>query len=323
MRIDDLLRDTIVAIGVVGRGGDFIPYGTGFVVLNTIDGWQAFQNIVTARHVVEGIKNLHIRVNTKNGDAHFIPADIWHYHPDKRVDCAISPSILDKELFPVRMYEIGSTIILTPEKIREFEIGIGDDVFAVGMFMQCLGELRNLPIVRGGIISAMPEEEIETEYGRHHAYLVETRSFDGLSGSPVFAHLAPLRPLYGPGTSGGRKPRITPSKYSHFLMGMLLGHHLAINAKDEVAILPERDDEAQRVRMNTGIGIVLPFSYIAETIEQPEVKELRMAAQKEKIRSSYHSTAAAPQVKRPEDQTRTCVSGCAGWSGCICFQNGG
>ncbi len=138
---------------------------------------------------------------------------------------------MDREVFSIRMFECGSELILTPDHIEKNDIGVGDDIFAVGMFVQRMGETKNLPIVRAGIISAMPEEEIRTQYGRHEAYLVETRSFDGLSGSPVFVQLPPLR--Y---SVSGDGHKVVPSEYSHHLMGVLLGHNEVRNEQDIILL---------------------------------------------------------------------------------------
>lgn len=71
--------------------------------------------------------------------------------------------------------------------IEAHAIGIGDEVLMVGLFTKRYGYRKNIPIVRGGIISAMPEEPIEDqETGNlYDAYLIEIRSIGGLSGSPV------------------------------------------------------------------------------------------------------------------------------------------
>jgi hypothetical protein len=136
------------------------------------------------------------------------------------------------------------------------------------MYVSRIGEQKNIPIIRGGIIAAMPEEKIDTQYGRHHAYLVESRSFGGLSGSPVFAfHALPF--VKGPRPQDNHVPQ---------LIGMLVGHHQTSDPS-EVIELPGPSDtnepEIARVPLNTGIGIVLPIADVITAVHQPKVREAR------------------------------------------------
>lgn len=66
-------------------------------------------------------------------------------------------------------------------------IGLGNEVRIIGLFPLHHGTTRHRPIVRGGNISLFPADRIATPIGAIEAYLVETRSLGGLSGSPVFA----------------------------------------------------------------------------------------------------------------------------------------
>ena len=76
-------------------------------------------------------------------------------------------------------------------QIRSLNVGIGDELITVGLFTQRHGAQKKIPIVRSGIIAAMPDEPFEDQNtGKpYHAYLVEARSIGGLSGSPVFVSL--------------------------------------------------------------------------------------------------------------------------------------
>jgi hypothetical protein len=57
--------------------------------------------------------------------------------------------------------------------------------------VQRAGSTRNIPIVRTGVIAAMPaiDEPFVRKGEEYHAYLAEMRSIGGLSGSPVFVFL--------------------------------------------------------------------------------------------------------------------------------------
>ena len=47
------------------------------------------------------------------------------------------------------------------EVIKKESIGIGDEIFTVGLFNQKWGEEKNSPIMRTGIIAAMPDEPLQ------------------------------------------------------------------------------------------------------------------------------------------------------------------
>jgi hypothetical protein len=97
-------------------------------------------------------------------------------------------------------------------------IGIGDELFAVGLFVQRAGSTRNIPIVRTGVIAAMPskDEPFFRHGGEYHAYLAEMRSIGGLSGSPVFVFLNRIRTVDA-GIPEGHD-------YGMFLLGLIRGH---------------------------------------------------------------------------------------------------
>jgi hypothetical protein len=65
------------------------------------------------------------------------------------------------------------------------QIGIGNEVAFAGLFVNHHGKKRNEPIVRFGNICGIPSEPVSTKAGDIEAYLVESRSVGGLSGSPV------------------------------------------------------------------------------------------------------------------------------------------
>ena len=273
MRVSDRVLKTVVFIGRKPPGGVFVPYGTGFIVASFI-GEETFQNIITAKHVINDIPGdeIHVRVNGHSGQARLLGGgrEHWYPHPNPRIDVIVGASGLHPEEYDILHLRLGDDHALTPKIIKDQQIGIGDEVFVAGMFVQRLGEARNLPIVRSGIIAAMPDEKIHTTYGYHDAYLIESRSISGLSGSPVFVQTPMLRTVDG---------KVIPPVKTDFLMGMLLGHHQVQSSHDTVEIIQGEGDEKKSedipIPLNTGIGIVLPFHYVEEAIEQPALREAR------------------------------------------------
>ena len=64
-------------------------------------------------------------------------------------------------------------------------------------------------------------------------------------------------------------------------MGMLLGHSQVENPGDTIEVLqpgtgrPVSDKVQVAMPLNTGIGVVLPISYIVEAVEQSFIREKR------------------------------------------------
>jgi hypothetical protein len=191
-------------------------------------------------------------------------------------------------------------MILNDKIVDERDIGIGDEVFVAGMFVGRLGETKNIPILRCGTIAAMPEEKVRTAYGNHHAYLIEVRSIDGLSGSPVFLQFAPWRLERG-------QWKLQHGEMQYF-MGMLLGHSQVENPRDTIEIMQSNErpvSEAPQagVPLNTGIGVVLPVIHIIEAVEQPLIRDKRIATMKKKQREFKADSAVGVHVatKMPKE----------------------
>jgi hypothetical protein len=252
----------------------FVPYGTGFIAI-TFMGDAAFQNVVTARHVLDMIPSddVFVRVNTKAGGAELLRGQksAWTNQPDDRIDVAVAGTTIPKDYFDLQHLKLTEdNAILTDEVVKSGAVGLGDEVFVAGMFTARLGDTRNIPIVRIGNIAALAEEKIKTSYGYHHAYLIEARSIDGLSGSPVFVQLPPVHVHTGSVKFA--------EGYIQYFMGMLLGTNEIRNPVDTIEINapPKEDDPGPKTQyLNTGIGIVLPVSYIVEALEQPELRKKR------------------------------------------------
>ncbi|MGC1276000.1 MAG: hypothetical protein WBC44_20025 [Planctomycetaceae bacterium] len=194
---------------------DGVPGGTGLLLAEKlIDGGHLLY-VVTAWHVIEGAirdsikyprdQVLHydqlvdpkvfLRMNVVGGVTEIeVPLSAWVRHPDASVDVAVAelPTIpgIDQAFFTTAW-------LATPEVIKKKGIGLGDDLFVVGLFKEFYGKHRNAPIVRVGNIAAMPTEKVawslNGEQKQMEVYLAEVRSTGGVSGSPVFAVLDPVR----------------------------------------------------------------------------------------------------------------------------------
>lgn len=273
----------------VGADGDLTPRGTAFFLALPIpDSPEAWLYAVTARHVIEGCRSVSsadhvvVRANRRSGGFTDSPlrfarwrghpdddegvADDWLRHKDTpRIDiaaCPINPNWLAHFDHVAWTLDVGH--VATDELIEEQRLRPGDQTAIAGMYRNHVGQQRILPIVRSGVIAAMPQEPVATALGPMDAFLVETRSVGGLSGSPVYA----LSGFYRPSGDGS----LTRSNVIQtWLLGLVHGHFdLKWSGNGFTEPLVER--------MNEGIAIVPPFRYIQEVIQQDHFVEDRAAA---------------------------------------------
>jgi hypothetical protein len=129
----------------------------------------------------------------------------WFYHPNGD-DIAVCPVKFDSGRHKVNFINLVN--LLTKEIVDNFKIGIGDDVFFAGRFVNHEGTKRNSPTLRFGNIAQMPLEPIKQSDGfEQESFLIEARSLPGYSGSPVFVHILPMPPL----------PPMSPEMREHVL----------------------------------------------------------------------------------------------------------
>lgn len=254
--------------------------GTVFFVsvpMETIEG-RYFIYLITARHIIEKIKEnstdnkVNIRLNTKTDTSDYVASDIsqWKFHPtDTSVDVAVLPWAPPQD--KIDYLSIPRSMALTEEIIKEENISIGDEVFLTGLFSTHYGKKKNLPIIRVGNIAMMPEEKVNIEsLGEIDAYLIESRSIGGLSGSPVFVYLGHMRPKNGNINIGGQSQLF-------YWLGLMHGHWDISSKKVDVIT----EDEATIEKVNMGIAIVIPTSKILEIIDCDEFKAIRKQREEE------------------------------------------
>jgi hypothetical protein len=268
MRVPDETRKCVAFVGMKTARGYEVK-GTAFFIgrrRQVGDHNFSFMYAVTAKHVIDGIRDkgsdICMRVNFRDGSSQWIEskASSWRFHPDDlEIDVAVLELMpndqVDLLLFPLEAFA-------TDEIISKEGIGIGDTVFLTGLFASHYGRKRNIPIVRMGNIAAMPEEPIETSFGLFDAYLVESRSIGGLSGSPVFVQQERLRMHNG-------ELVYAPLGSPFYLLGLMHGHW--------DAPMPNQDDVTTDIlnkeTVNMGIAMVIPATKIREVITQPAIKD--------------------------------------------------
>ncbi|MBR0715410.1 serine protease [Bradyrhizobium liaoningense] len=184
------------------ENGAPVAVGTGFFVLVENDGGPGgWGYVVTAKHVLKDanghfFKRVFLRVNHKAEGSGFIVLDLndsrpqqnVFIHPDPTVDIAVIPALPDQNF---DFLAIPTSMIKTKDQFRAGTIQPGSDVFFSGLFVPHYGEKRNVPIFRFGRVAMLTDDRVRwQEQGKPlemvELSLLETMSFGGNSGSPVF-----------------------------------------------------------------------------------------------------------------------------------------
>jgi hypothetical protein len=269
MRISDQVKKCVGFVGL--REGLEIKWGGTAFFVNISEDGLLFYYMVTAKHVAEALdgSDCVIRVNNKQGRAMLLEASTikWWYHPTEKaiVDSAVTPFANPTRELDVAT--ISHTLFATPDVIQEYEIGIGDEVYVAGLFSKITRTAKIQPVLRTGTIAMMPDEKIEfSEIGLIDAYLIETKSFGGLSGCPVFARHTVSTPLAAEpnGPPIGKFKRLYGGG-SSYLLGSMIGHY----------IVPKDFDPTLSEAVNMGLSAVVPIHKILEVVNHPELAAMR------------------------------------------------
>jgi len=300
MRVPDAIRDCAAYIYADPMGHGDRPEATAFFVSVPPETPERPDHIylVTVRHAL-GPPNLSLRFNNRQGTAQFerLPnASQWYCHQDEGVD--IAALLLDEQ------YGWLGNVSYEPIPISKFNrdttydaVGIGDELLITGLFVSQPGQTRNIPIVRSGIIAAMPEEELRdvcpdgTESQPYIAYLAELRSTGGLSGSPVFVVIGPAR-MVELNSNTPWEVAAGVGMISFSLLGLIRGHWYqptSITSRGNNAMY---DSQAEGV--NRGIAKVTPARFLEELLTDKQAKNER-EKRDEKRPPSARPPRQAPQ----------------------------
>ena len=128
--------------------------GTVFLVA-TNDGML---HLVTAKHVAEVFDPgpFVIAMNAVDGKPRFLRGGDnirWFYHPTESgsVDVAVCPfSVPDVNLFDARA--INEKSFASDSRIYDYGIGLGDEIFVVGLFTRYFGSSKSFPLCAPGTL---------------------------------------------------------------------------------------------------------------------------------------------------------------------------
>jgi hypothetical protein len=239
--------------------GNRIAQGTAFFVGVPFDQGSDKIYLVTARHNLEESRNagkaLYAKLNIKNGGAEYvaIPQDSWLTH--SATDVAVVPFRLE-ETFDISYIPFERLI---NDSYLEFDgVDVGDELFFPGLFTPYPGSEKAEPIVRFGRVAlGLKKISVELNSGSFptvvEAYLAETKSWGGESGSPVFHCKWPFSNRERIVLNDPRSPR---------LLGLLHGHF-------DIERTSHKKEHV--VNLNSGIGIVIPTKFITELLMCPEL----------------------------------------------------
>lgn len=280
MRIPDELLNSVcflcVKIQSGKNAGRFQYLGTGFFVGITQEVGYDFCYLVTAQHIIDeakrgGYKTIFARLNKYDGSAAYIelaPLNKWASFIDSPIDIAVLPFAPNFTEFEVTL--IPEEILVTKQDVVDRSIGEGDELFVVGLFTLHSGKKQNIPILRTGIISAMPYEPLLSKNGQlYSAYLAELRSIGGISGSPVFVYLHKRR-IYD--------SKVQDGTWELLLLGLIRGHwdltrELDSDAESISDDIPIGFNKGEN--LNTGIAVITPADYLARLLRSKGFEDMR------------------------------------------------
>jgi hypothetical protein len=177
-------------------GGD--ARGTGFVVSHKVHRFPDHSNRETFTHYY-AVTNAHVaktapvlRLNIEGRTDVFAFDDVdWDYHPGGD-DIAIVPLRVERGDAADgwgRPAPAINTAYFHEHPDRD-DIGVGDDVFMIGLFVDHEGRDTNNPMARFGNISMMADENSKVAHGGKKllSHIIDMHSRTGFSGSPVFVY---------------------------------------------------------------------------------------------------------------------------------------
>lgn len=267
MRIDTPARmlffSTLQLIGTSDEDPQFLSIGTGFAYDASRTPGISCPMLVTARHVIEGAGTIEAALMHRDGDGPALGkvepltfrdgASMFTTHPDPRIDIAVCPLGLALGI----MSAAGKApylVAFKPEQCpspRDLqEIDAIEDVTFVGYPDGQYDRVNRTPVARRGV-TATP---VQWDWEGAPQFLVDGSIFPGSSGSPVVI-LRPAAQATRNGLAFGA-PRVV-------FLGVLSQSMMSPAAV-------ERTDGRRAdvdVRISTGLGIVVKWSMVEETID--------------------------------------------------------
>jgi hypothetical protein len=247
-----------------------------------------------------------IRINTKDGGTDIFPLEPHEWVFDPRYDIAVCGSVqIDFNKHHLSLGHIDDVMAVT----RQNDIGVGDDVFMVGRFIDHDGGQTNKPTARFGHISLMPSPIIQPNGKMANSYCIDTNSRTGYSGSPVFVYRTATGNLETARDNAGKHPVAGLARPFFTVLGILWGQFPEFwrieNNRVVVDKISEHGSlvvEGQSVKGVSGMTCVLPAQYIAEVLNMPVLRNARIQAEREWLSKNRISPEAESATKQESDE---------------------
>ena len=262
------LKSVTAFIYVQDSLGRKSPNGTCFFVgiRSKQDTTQYYPYLVTAKHVLqkEGEEfhtEIFVRMNTKDSSRFsHVPIDTnstqrsVYFHSDPSIDIAVIPYLPLENDFIFKF--IDTSFIFDRKAFQSLQIHEGLETLFTGLFTAFIGDAKINPIVRFGKIALVSEEKIDWVKGKSDLILVETSSYGGNSGSPIYFKI----PI--PNSFNG---------YQLILGGILSG---TFRDLAEIKVI-ENSNIVPIVPYNNGISAITPVYLLREILYSDELSKLR------------------------------------------------
>ena len=247
-------KKTVAFIFIKDDAGKIIPNGTGFFVSIPDSSIKKveFVYLVTAKHVIENnltkdfYDRIYIRINKRNGNFDTIPITLiaqngQSFVINDNIDLAVIPLAPDISKYDYQSIPI-DVLFKTKEEFDTSYVKEGTNVFYSGLFSPYLGYNSNNPIIRFGRVALLPTENIfwDSSNAKQNLFLVETTTYGGNSGSPLFSYSSPFS-LNGSLNVGDPKIKLagiikgysgekTPVEYVQSSMNLMYTSNIGITA---------------------------------------------------------------------------------------------
>lgn len=269
--------------------------GTGFFVA-----WPT--GIPEAPNLVYAVTNWHVavrdgcsvmRINTVHGGTDILDFDPseWEFPPGGH-DIAIMPHLklgIRESIHEIVALQLD--LFLEKTEMTTLGIGPGENILMIGRFVDHDGAASNVPSVRFGNISVMPQDiEQPTKAKKLKSFILDVHSRTGYSGSPVFVYRT-----FGSDLTTDQFVTMNHNIFGafnaphedHFIK--LLGLHWGqfpeqweIKSKRKtVAQVSVRRQNKQYIEGMSGMTLAIPAWSIREFLEMPKHKKEREKAIKE------------------------------------------
>jgi hypothetical protein len=264
--------------------------GSGFFIVmpsRAFPDMRAHVYAVTNWHVAVRDGASVIRVNKLGGGC-----DIFEFGPeqwtfDPRYDVAVlAMDDLERSIHDSTALHLSA--FFTQEIGEKAEIGVGDDVFMIGRFMDHDGGPTNRPAARFGHISAMPAPIRQPNGEMADSYCVDMHARTGYSGSPVFVYRTISGDLRTTDKSG---EDFRPNMNWLGLLGILWGQF------PEEWKATDTQNNLHYIKGMSGMSCVLPAWTILEVLNLAKLQEARRLDDQETMRTQGPEKKQTPDVQ--------------------------